>query len=70
MNNLGFIETPYRKVTDGKIDLKETVYLTAEEEESKLIAQANIPFDEGGQITADKIIAREEADYPCSWPSR
>ena len=54
VNNLGFIETPYRKVTDGKIDLKETVYLTAEEEESKLIAQANIPFDEGGQITADK----------------
>jgi len=68
VNNLGFIETPYRKVTDGKIDLKETVYLTAEEEESKLIAQANIPFDEGGQITADKIIAREEADYPVVGP--
>ena len=68
VNNLGFIETPYRKVTDGKIDLKETVYLSAEEEESKLIAQANIPFDEGGQITADKIIAREEADYPVVGP--
>ncbi|MBA21831.1 MAG: DNA-directed RNA polymerase subunit beta [Flavobacteriales bacterium] len=68
VNNLGFIETPYRKVTDGKINLKETVYLSAEEEESKLIAQANIPFDEGGQITTDKIIAREEADYPVVDP--
>ena len=68
VNNLGFIETPYRKVTNGKINLKETVYLSAEEEESKLIAQANIPFDEGGQITADKIIAREEADYPVVGP--
>ncbi len=68
VNNLGFIETPYRKVTDGKINLKETIYLSAEEEESKLIAQANIPFDEGGQITTDKIIAREEADYPVVDP--
>ncbi|MDG1264319.1 MAG: DNA-directed RNA polymerase subunit beta [Flavobacteriaceae bacterium] len=68
VNNLGFIETPYRKVTNGKINLKETVYLSAEEEESKLIAQANIPFDDGGQITADKIIAREEADYPVVGP--
>ncbi|MGB2342206.1 MAG: DNA-directed RNA polymerase subunit beta [Flavobacteriaceae bacterium] len=68
VNNLGFIETPYRKVTDGKINLKETIYLSAEEEESKLIAQANIPFDENGQITTDKIIAREEADYPVVDP--
>ena len=68
VNNLGFIETPYRKVTDGKINLKETIYLSAEEEESKLIAQANIPFDKNGQITTDKIIAREEADYPVVDP--
>ncbi|MDC1080908.1 DNA-directed RNA polymerase subunit beta [Flavobacteriaceae bacterium] len=68
VNNLGFIETPYRKVTDGKINLKEIIYLSAEEEESKLIAQANIPFDEKGQITTDKIIAREEADYPVVDP--
>ena len=69
VNNLGFIETPYRKVTDGKINLEETIYLSAEEEESKLIAQANIPFDEEGNITADKIIARQEADYPVVDPT-
>jgi len=68
VNNLGFIETPYRKVTDGKINLEETIYLSAEEEESKLIAQANIPFDEEGNITVDKIIARQEADYPVIDP--
>ena len=66
VNNLGFIETPYRKVTDGKIDLENPIYLSAEEEEDKLIAQANIPFDKKGKITEDKIIAREEADYPSS----
>ena len=69
VNNLGFIETPYRKVTDGKINLEETIYLSAEEEESKLIAQANIPFDEEGNITVDKIIARQEADYPVIDPT-
>ncbi len=69
VNNLGFIETPYRKVTDGKINLEETIYLSAEEEESKLIAQANIPFDEEGNITATKIIARQEADYPVIDPT-
>ena len=57
VNNLGFIETPYRKVTDGKIDLDNPIYLSAEEEEDKLIAQANIPFDKNGKITEDKIIA-------------
>ena len=69
VNNLGFIETPYRKVTDGKIDLEKPIYLSAEEEEDKLIAQANIPFDEKGNITADKIIARQEADYPVVDPN-
>ena len=70
VNNLGFIETPYRKVTDGKIDLDNPIYLSAEEEENKLIAQANIPFDKSGKITEDKIIAREEADYPVVDPSK
>ena len=70
VNNLGFIETPYRKVTDGVIDLQNPVYLSAEEEEDKLIAQANIPFDKDGKITADKIIAREEADYPVVDPKQ
>jgi len=70
VNNLGFIETPYRKVTDGKIDLDNPIYLSAEEEENKLIAQANIPFDKNGKITEDKIIAREEADYPVVDPTQ
>ncbi len=70
VNNLGFIETPYRKVTDGKIDLDNPIYLSAEEEEDKLIAQANIPFDKNGKITEDKIIAREEADYPVVDPTK
>ena len=70
VNNLGFIETPYRKVTDGKIDLDNPIYLSAEEEEDKLIAQANIPFDKNGKITEDKIIAREEADYPVVDPTQ
>ena len=68
VNSLGFIETPYRKVNNGVIDLNNHVYLTAEEEENKLIAQANIPFSEKGKITAEKIIVRQEADYPVVDP--
>ena len=62
---MGFIETPYRKVTDGVVDLESTpVYLTAEEEEGKMIAQANIEMDEKGKILADNVNAREEGDFP------
>ena len=68
VNSLGFIETPYRKVENGVIDLNNHIYLTAEEEENKLIAQANIPFKENGKITAEKIIVRQEADYPVVDP--
>ena len=57
---MGFIETPYRKVTNGQVDLvSEPIYLSAEEEEGKMIAQANIEMDAKGNITADKVIARE-----------
>jgi DNA-directed RNA polymerase subunit beta len=70
VNNLGFIETPYRKVTDGKIDLKnEPVYLSAEEEEEKHIAQANIPLSGKGVIETDKVIARMEGDFPLVEPT-
>jgi DNA-directed RNA polymerase subunit beta len=68
VNNLGFIETPYRKVNDGKIDLDNTIYLSAEEEENQLIAQANIPYDKGGKITSEKVIARDQADFPVVTP--
>ena len=70
VNNLGFIETPYRKVENGKIDLKETHYLSAEEEENNLIAQANIAYDENGKIIDDKIIARDQADFPVVGPQQ
>ncbi len=70
VNNLGFIETPYRKVENGKIDLKhEPVYLSAEEEEEMHIAQANIPLKNNGEIDTDKVIARMEGDFPLVEPS-
>ncbi len=70
VNNLGFIETPYRKVEGGKIDLNKTIYLSAEEEENNLIAQANIPYDNSGKITAEKVIARDQADFPVVTPDQ
>ena len=70
VNNLGFIETPYRKVDNGKIDLDQIYYLSAEEEENKLIAQANIGFDDSGKITDEKIIARDQADFPVVSPEK
>ena len=70
VNNLGFIETPYRKVENGKINLKEIHYLSAEEEEDQLIAQANINFDKAGKILDEKIIARDQADFPVVSPDQ
>ena len=70
VNNLGFIETPYRKVENGIVNLKETVYLSAEEEENQLIAQANIDFDKSGKIQAEKVIARDQADFPLVTPDQ
>ncbi len=69
VNSMGFIETPYRKVTEGQVDLESVPrYLSAEEEEGMKIAQANIPMDESGKITTDKVIAREEGDFPVEDP--
>ena len=70
VNNLGFIETPYRKVKNGKINLSETKYLSAEEEENQLIAQATISYDKNGNITADRVIARDQADFPVVTPEK
>ncbi len=65
VNSMGFIETPYRKVENGIVDIKGTpIYLSAEEEEEQLITQANIPVDETGKILEDKVIARMEGDFP------
>ncbi|WP_310990941.1 DNA-directed RNA polymerase subunit beta [Aequorivita marina] len=70
VNNLGFIETPYRNVSEGKIDFKnEPIYLSAEEEEDMHIAQANIPLTDEGAIDAEKVIARMEGDFPLVEPT-
>ena len=70
INNMGFIETPYRKVANGIVDLKsDPVYLSAEEEENKLIAQSNIDIDKSGKILDSKVIARQEGDFPLTEPS-
>ncbi|MFT7051327.1 MAG: DNA-directed RNA polymerase subunit beta [Psychroserpens sp.] len=69
VNSMGFIETPYRKSENGVVDIKNApVYLSAEEEEDMLIAQANIRVDENGKILEDKIIARQEGDFPVIDP--
>ncbi|MDY6801580.1 MAG: DNA-directed RNA polymerase subunit beta [Bacteroidota bacterium] len=69
INDLGFIETPYRKVTEGKVDLSgEALFLSAEEEEGITIAQANAPIDEQGKFINPKIKSRLEADYPLATP--
>jgi DNA-directed RNA polymerase subunit beta len=70
VNNLGFIETPYRKVENGVINLKETIYLSAEEEENQLITQANVNYDKAGKILDDKVIARDQADFPVVTPDQ
>ena len=69
INDLGFIETPYREVKDGVVDFKNPpVYLTAELEEDKIIAQATTPMDEHGKFTEKEIKARYVADYPIVSP--
>ncbi len=62
INWLGFLETPYRKVVNGKVT-DEIVYMTADEEENYVIAQANAPVDENGYITADTVMARHKAEF-------
>lgn len=71
INNLGFIETPYRKVENGVVDLKndDVVYLTAEMEEGLNIAQGNAPLNEDGSFISDKVKARQNADFPIVAPS-
>ena len=71
INNLGFIETPYRKVSNGKVDLKTpAVFLNAEDEEEKVIAQANVEMNEDGTISTDRVIARLDGDYPVVEPQQ
>ena len=69
VNNLGFIETPYRKVENGIVKINDKpIYLTAEEENKMTIAQANAPVDENGNFEDDRVKARFEGDYPVTEP--
>jgi len=69
INDMGFIETPYRKVDDGKVNTKELTYLSAEEEDLAKIAQANIPLNDKGEFVEDKIKARQTGDFPILDPN-
>ncbi len=66
INDLGFIETPYRKVENGKVDLTSEgwVYMSAEEEENKLVSLAKVKMDDDGNILEDRIQCRDGADFP------
>lgn len=70
INELGFIETPYRQVEDGTVNLDDqgVIYLTAEEEEGKVIAQGNAPLDTEGKFIRSRVKARMEGDFPVVAP--
>ncbi|MGL5981308.1 MAG: DNA-directed RNA polymerase subunit beta [Phocaeicola sp.] len=72
INDLGFISTPYRKVSEAKVDLnpENITYLTAEEEEDRIIAQGNAPLNEEGGFIRTKVKARRDADYPVVEPGQ
>ena len=72
INNLGFIETPYRKVENGvcNVNNDDVIYLSAEEEESKIIGQGNAPLKEDGNFIRKVVKCRKDADYPVVPPAQ
>ena len=70
INDLGFIETPYRKVANSKVNLNkdDIIYMTAEEEEGKVIAQGNAPLDDNGNFIRSKVKSRQDSDFPIIAP--
>ncbi|MBS3769004.1 MAG: DNA-directed RNA polymerase subunit beta [Bacteroidales bacterium] len=72
INNLGFIETPYRQVENGKVNLtgEGSVYLSAEEEEARMIAQANASIDDEGAFQTERVKARHDGEFPYAESSR
>lgn len=72
INDLGFIVTPYRSVVDSKVDMDNdhVAYLTAEEEEEKIIGQGNAPLKEDGSFIRDYVKCRQDADYPVVTPDQ
>jgi len=68
INDMGFIETPYHKVREGKVDMKNFRFLSAEEEDLAKIAQANVPMDDKGNFLEDKVKSRQTGDFPILDP--
>ncbi|MBM3443906.1 MAG: DNA-directed RNA polymerase subunit beta [Bacteroidetes bacterium] len=64
INEMGFIETPYRKVNNGKVESKKLTYLSAEEEDTAKIAQANVGLNDKGEFVEDRVKARQTGDFP------
>jgi len=64
INEMGFIETPYHKVNDGKVELKKLTFLSAEEEDVAKIAQASAPLNDKGEFAEDKVSSRQTGDFP------
>ena len=69
INKMGFIETPYREVSKGAVNLSKIKYLTAEEEEEKIIAQANSQLNDKGKFSNKRIKARQMGDFPVEHPN-
>ncbi len=70
VNKMGFLETPYREVVDGKLKIEDhPIYLSAEGEDLKRIAQANARVDSSGAFTRDRIKCREQGEFPVLTPS-
>jgi DNA-directed RNA polymerase subunit beta len=70
INKLGFIETPYRKVTEGQVKFDDIVYLSAEDEEAKVVAQANAKIDDSGVFLSPRVRSRNEGDYVVVEPTQ
>src|SRR6187455_1479243 len=64
INEMGFIETPYHKVNEGKVELKKLTFLSAEEEDVAKIAQASAPLNDKGEFAEDKVSSRQTGDFP------
>jgi DNA-directed RNA polymerase subunit beta len=64
INDMGFIETPYRKVQNGKVNMKELTFLSAEEEDTAKIAQSNSPLSDKGEFMEEKVVSRQTGDFP------
>ncbi len=69
VNRMGFIETPYRPVIDGVVEVDNSRYLSAEEEDTNVIAQANAIIDKQGNFQSDRIKSRHHGDFPISQPA-